>query len=45
MAGTFSQLYIHLVFVVKNRESLIDPLWEEELYKYITGILRIKKKF
>lgn len=44
MAGTFSQLYIHLVFAVKNRDSLIDALWEEELYKYITGILRNKEQ-
>ncbi len=42
MAGTFSQIYIHVVFAVKGRESLIQPHWEEELYKYITGIVRNK---
>lgn len=42
MSGTFSQIYIHLVFAVKNRECLIHPSWEESLYKYITGIVQNK---
>lgn len=42
MPGTFSQIYIHVVFAVQNRESMIRPSWEEELYKYITGIIRNK---
>jgi putative transposase len=42
MAGTFSQIYIQIVFAVKGRESSIQPLWEEELYKYITGIITNK---
>lgn len=29
---------------VKARESLINPLWEEELYKYITGIVNNKEQ-
>jgi putative transposase len=44
MAGTFSQIYIQIVFAVKNRDSLITPLWEEELYKYITGIVTHKEQ-
>ncbi len=32
MAGTFSQVYIHVIFAVKNRDSLIHSSWEEELY-------------
>ena len=40
--GTFSQIYIQVVFAVKHRDSLIKPSWEEELYKYITGIIRNK---
>lgn len=39
MADTFTQIYIHVVFAVKNRENLITSLWEEDLYKYITGIV------
>lgn len=44
MAGTFSQIYIQVVFAVKGRESLILSSWEEELYKYITGIVQNKEQ-
>ena len=40
MADTYSQIYIHTVFAVQNRSALIQPVWEEELYKYITGIIQ-----
>ncbi len=40
VANTFSQIYIQTVFAVSNRESLIKPDFKEELYKYITGIVR-----
>ena len=40
MANTFSQIYIQTVFAVENRQSLIKPDLKEELYKYITGIVR-----
>ena len=40
MANTFSQIYIQTVFAVSNRESLIKQEFKEELYKYITGIVR-----
>ena len=44
MASTFSQIYIQIVFAVKERESLIHQSWEEELYKYISGIIRNKEQ-
>ena len=44
MADTFSQIYIQIVFAVKKRECLIHQSWEEELYKYISGIIRNKEK-
>lgn len=44
MAGTFSQIYIQVVFAVQNRECMIQSSWEEELYKYITGIVRNKEQ-
>ncbi len=44
MSGTFSQIYIQIVFAVKGRESLIHASWEAELYKYITGIVRNKEQ-
>lgn len=42
MADTFSQIYIQTVFAVQNRNALIQPEWEEELNKYITGIVQNK---
>src|SRR5665648_11088 len=42
MPGTFSQIYIHIVFAVKNRDSLIHSSWEERLYQYITGVVQNK---
>jgi REP element-mobilizing transposase RayT len=42
MANTFSQIYIQVVFAVQNRNALINKTWEEELYKYITGIVQNK---
>lgn len=42
MTVTFSQIYIQVVFAVQNRNALISHEWEEELYKYITGIVRNK---
>ena len=39
MADTYYQIYIHLVFAVKGRSSLISKNWKEDLYKYITGII------
>jgi REP element-mobilizing transposase RayT len=40
MANTFSQIYIQIVFAVSSRQSLIKPAFQEDLYKYITGIVR-----
>ena len=42
MANTFSQIYIQTVFAVDGRLCLIRPEFKEELYKYITGIVRNK---
>lgn len=42
MSSTYSQIYIQIVFAVKGRQSLIQQSWEEELYKYITGIVQNK---
>jgi REP element-mobilizing transposase RayT len=40
MPNTFSKLYIHHVSAVKYRQALILPSFEEELYKYIVGIIK-----
>ena len=42
MANTYSQIYIQIVFAVQNRQSLINPSWEDELFKYISGIIKNK---
>lgn len=42
MPNTFTQIYIQVVFAVQNRKALIQPEWEEELNKYITGIIQNK---
>jgi putative transposase len=44
MANTYSQIYIQTVFAVDGRLSLIRPELKEEVYKYITGIVRNKKQ-
>jgi putative transposase len=44
MPGTFSQIYIQVVFAVKGRDSLIHHDWEERLYQYITGIVQNKEQ-
>ena len=40
MARTYTKLFYHLVFSTKNRESWISPSVENELHKYIAGIIR-----
>lgn len=42
MPGTFSQIYIQIVFAVKGRENLISNSWKSELHKYIAGIIKGK---
>ena len=40
MPGTYTKLFYHLVFSTKNRQRFITPAIEDELHKYISGILR-----
>lgn len=40
MANTYTQIHIQVVFAVKNRQSLIQKTWKDELYKYITGMIQ-----
>jgi REP element-mobilizing transposase RayT len=39
MANTYTQIHLQLVFAVKNRASLIQKEWKNDLEKYITGIV------
>ncbi len=43
MANTFTQLYVHIVFSVKNRLNLVKSEYKESIQKYVTGILQNKK--
>ncbi len=40
MANTYTQIYIHCVFVVKFREHLVRAEHREELQKFMAGIVR-----
>ena len=43
MANTYTQMYLHVVFAVEGRQSLIQPEHNDELQKYITGIITAQK--
>ena len=39
MANTYSQIYVHIIFAVEGSQNLIRPEHNDELQKYITGIV------
>lgn len=43
MANTYTQLYIHLVFAVKNLGCFIGPSWQQELYAYLIGVIENRR--
>jgi putative transposase len=43
MANTYTQIHIQAIFAVRNRDCVISPIWQPELYKYITGIVQNNK--
>ena len=40
MAGSFSRVYLHLVFSTRNREILLAPEQQKAVFAYIAAILR-----
>jgi putative transposase len=44
MARTFTQMYLHVVFAVKGRQSLIPRPRKEDLHRFITGIVQKQKQ-
>lgn len=44
MPGTFSQIYIQVVFAVHGRQNLIRKEWKDELHKYMAGIIKGKEQ-
>ena len=43
MANTYTQIHIQAAFSVQNRQCIISDSWKNELYKYITGIIKNNK--
>ncbi len=43
VANTYTQIYLHIVFAVEGRQSLIPSEHNQELQKYITGIVSSQK--
>jgi len=43
MPDTYTQIIIQLVFAVEGRQSLIAPAHQEEVNKYITGIVKNRR--
>jgi putative transposase len=39
MANTYTQIYIQVIFAVEGRQSLLYPDHNDELQKYISGII------
>ncbi|MDX6288890.1 MAG: REP-associated tyrosine transposase [Blastocatellia bacterium] len=44
MANTYTQIYIQIVFAVEGRQNLIDPKRNDQLQKYITGIVTAQRQ-
>lgn len=44
MAGTFSQIYIQYVVAVEGRANLLQKPWREEVFKYMSGIIKGKNQ-
>ncbi len=45
MANTYTQINIHAIFAVKHRENIISEKFSNELFKYISGILKNNNQF
>ncbi len=44
MADTYTQIYYHVVFAVRNRKYMITKDIKEDLYKYMSGIINNQKQ-
>jgi REP element-mobilizing transposase RayT len=44
MPGTFSQIYVQVVFAVKGRDNQLQKPWRDEVFKYMAGILKAQKQ-
>tara|TARA_R110002111_G_scaffold122089_2_gene185850 strand:- start:126 stop:587 length:462 start_codon:yes stop_codon:yes gene_type:complete len=39
MANSYTQIHLQLILAVRSRKGVINPSWEKELYRYISGII------
>ena len=44
MANTYTQIFIHVVFAIEGRQNLIALEHDDELQKYITGIVSAQRQ-
>jgi putative transposase len=44
MSNTYTQLYVHVVFTVAGRQSLLARTWRDDVFRYITGIVRNRRE-
>jgi putative transposase len=44
MAGTYSQIYIQVVFAVKGRQNLLQKEWRGDVFRYMSGIIENKSQ-
>ncbi|MBO4802192.1 MAG: IS200/IS605 family transposase [Bacteroidaceae bacterium] len=45
MANTYTQIYMHIIFAVNNREAMISDVWAEDLYRYLAAICQHRQHF
>lgn len=45
MANTYTQINVQLIFAVKGRENLLMDSFRQDLFKYISGILKTNKLY
>ena len=44
MPNTYTQIYIHVIFAVQGRQSLISKPHREEVYKEIAGVMKAERQ-
>ena len=45
MSNTYTKIYLHIVFAVKDREALLPPLTQDRVHSYMATVLRDKGHF
>jgi REP element-mobilizing transposase RayT len=42
VAGTYSQIYVQVVFAGAGRQNLLEREWRDDIFKYMSGIIKNK---